>query len=311
VITVIGESLIDLVGPAGGRTFACLPGGSPANVAVGLGRLGIDVTLATHIGDDALGRVLREHLRHSGVDVRMLTGPAAPTSLAIATLDAGGAARYDFRISWDIHRPPALDPGCRALHTGSLATALAPGADVLEAFLTAEHSRGSVTLSLDPNIRPSLLPRRQEVAARVERQVAMMDVVKVSAEDLAWLHPGENDTEVARRWLASGPAVVVVTRGGAGSYGVTAEGEAWHPAPAVDIVDTVGAGDAFTAGMLDWLGKENLLGGAQRRRLAGLDRTALRDLLRAATIVAGITCTRQGAEPPTRAEATRHAMAAS
>ncbi|MGP3987295.1 carbohydrate kinase family protein [Streptomyces sp. 3N207] len=302
MITVVGESLIDLVGSAGERTFAALPGGSPANVAVGLARLGNQVTLATHLGDDTLGRLVREHLEHSGVRIRILPGAKEPTSLAIATLDTDGVADYDFRVAWDIHEPPVLDDSCRAVHTGSLATTLAPGADVLEAFLAAERARGAVTLSLDPNIRPSLLPSRTEVVARVERQVAMVDVVKVSTEDLRLLYPGEKDTEVARRWLASGPALVVVTRGGAGACAVTAAGEVRQPASRVDAVDTVGAGDAFTAGILDWLGQAGLLGGARRGQLAGLDRTALGDLLRTASVIAGITCTRQGAEPPTRTE---------
>ncbi|MFI8848897.1 carbohydrate kinase [Streptomyces sp. NPDC053499] len=302
MITVVGESLIDLVGPAAGRTFASLPGGSPANVAVGLARLGNQVTLATHLGDDTFGRLVREHLERSGADIRILPGPKEPTSLAIATLDTEGVADYDFRIAWDPHEPPVLDGSCRAVHTGSLATTLAPGADVLEAFMAAEHTRGAVTLSLDPNIRPSLLPPRAEVVARVERQVAMVDVVKVSSEDLAWLHPEEKDTQVARRWLASGPALVVVTRGAAGAWAVTAAGEARQPAPPVKAVDTVGAGDAFTAGVLDWLGRADLLGGARRGELAGLDGRALSDLLRTAAVIAGITCTRQGAEPPTRTE---------
>ncbi|GLW66915.1 ribokinase [Actinomadura rubrobrunea] len=310
MITVVGEALIDLVGPAGGREFACLPGGSPANVAVGLGRLGARVVLATHLGDDTLGRILSEHLEGAGVDVRPLPGAHGPTSLAIATVDADGAADYDFRIAWDVREPPAVDPGCLALHTGSLATALTPGADALEALLAAEHARGAVTLSLDPNIRPSLMPPRREAVARVERQVSMVDIVKVSAEDLAWLYPGEDGADAARRWLAAGPALVVVTFGGEGAVGMTAAAQVRQPALPVDVVDTVGAGDAFTAGMLDWLANADLLGGDRRARLARLDRTSLRDMLRAAATVAAITCTRQGAEPPTRAEIARHAPAA-
>lgn len=304
MITVVGEALVDLVGAADRpRDFTALPGGSPANVAVGLGRLGREVTLATHLGDDTLGGLVRGHLEGSGVDLRPLAGAPAPTSLAVATVDGEGRADYDFRITWDVEAPPTPGPGCLAVHTGSLATALAPGADAVEAFLAAERARGAVTLSLDPNVRPSLLPERREVVARVERQVAMVDVVKVSAEDLGWLYPGARDTDVARRWLASGPALVVVTLGGAGAYGVTAAaGEVRVAAPEVDVVDTVGAGDAFTAGLLDRLGRAGLLGGGNRARLAALGRAGLEQALRAASLVAALTCTRQGAEPPTRAE---------
>ncbi|MCH0541719.1 carbohydrate kinase [Streptomyces sp. MUM 203J] len=304
MITVVGEALVDLVGTAGRpRDFTALPGGSPANVAVGLGRLGQEVVLATHLGDDTLGHLVRGHLEGSGVVLRQLGGAPAPTSLAIATVDGEGRADYDFRITWDVRTPPPPGPGCLAVHTGSLAAGLAPGADAVEAFLAAERARGAVTLSLDPNVRPSLLPERREVVSRVERQVAMVDVVKVSAEDLGWLYPGVPDTDVARRWLASGPGLVVVTLGRAGAYGMTAAaGEVRVAASPVDVVDTVGAGDAFTAGLLDRLGRAGLLGGDGRARLAVIGAEELRGALRAASGVAALTCTRRGAEPPTRAE---------
>lgn len=302
MITVVGEALIDLVGAPGGRTFTAHPGGSPANVAVGLSRLGNDVTLATRFGDDAFGRILRDHLADGAVDVRILPGQERATSLAIATLDPQGSAEYDFRIAWDAAEPPALDPACRAVHTGSLATALRPGADMVEAFLAAESARGAVTLSLDPNVRPSLVDSPKDARAGVERQAALVDVVKASTEDVAFLYPGVPVAEVARRWLALGPAVVVVTHGGEGAYAVTASGSAERDAIPVDVVDTVGAGDAFTAGLLDWLAREDLLGGDRRTRLRSLGGAGLRELLRAAVITSGLTCAHQGADPPTRAE---------
>jgi fructokinase len=136
----------------------------------------------------------------------------------------------------------------------------------------------------------------------VARQVRRSDVVKVSSEDLSWLYPGEHFTEVAARWLASGPALVVVTLGGDGGYGLSRTAEVTRPAARVPVVDTVGAGDAFTAGLLDGLRRADLLGGDRRDRLASVDADALANVLDFAIRVASLTCARPGADPPTRAE---------
>jgi fructokinase len=301
VITVVGESILDLVADPDGRCFAAHPGGSPANVAVGLARLGTPVRLATQLGDDLPGRLVARHLRECGVTVDLLVGSPA-TGLALAAVDEHGAASYDFRIFWDITRPPDLGSGCRHLHTGSIAATLPPGAEVIDAMLATERSRGLVTVSLDPNIRPSLLGPRGPVRDRVERQVSRSDVVKASAPDLAWLYPGEPCQQVAARWLATGPALVVVTLGSDGGYGLSSIAEVSRPAVPVAVVDTVGAGDAFMAGLLDGLRRADLLGGARRGRLAEVDADTLTGLLDFAIRVAGLTCGRPGADPPSRTE---------
>jgi fructokinase len=301
MFVVVGEALVDLVGQREGRTFVAHPGGSPANVALGLARLGVPVTLLTRLGRDALGEMISAHLAASGVRVDPGPDEGFSTSLAIATL-AAGVASYDFRIDWDLARPGPLPVEARCLHTGSLATVLAPGSRSVVDLMEREHKRGRVTVSYDPNVRPVLLGDAARVRPDIERLVALSDVVKVSNEDLRWLYPDRSDQDVARDWLAAGPALVVVTRGEAGVYAVSAGLELHRPAVPIDLVDTVGAGDSFTSGLLDGLHRADLIGGARRAALAAIDESTLASVVDSAVLVAAITCSRPGADPPTRAE---------
>lgn len=281
--------------------MAAHPGGSPANVALGLGRLGVPVTLKTRLGRDSFGEMIRGHLEASGVRVDGGPGEGVSTSLAIATL-AAGIASYDFRIEWDVGDLSPLPVETRCLHTGSLATALAPGKDSVVDLIQREHERGRVTISYDPNVRPALLGEPARARPDIERLVTLSDVVKVSDEDLRWLYPDRSDEEVAQDWLALGPALVVVTRGGAGVYAVAADVELRRDAVPIDLVDTVGAGDSFTSGLLDGLHRADLVGAARRDALAGIDRATLESVVEEAALIAAITCSRPGADPPTRAE---------
>jgi fructokinase len=294
VFIVVGEALVDLVGQRGGRTLAAHPGGSPANVALGLGRLGVTVTLKTRLGRDSLGEMIRGHLEASGVRVDGGLDEGVSTSLAIATL-AAGIASYDFRIEWDVGDLSPLPVETRCLHTGSLATALAPGKDSVVDLIQREHERGRVTISYDPNVRPALLGEPARARPDIERLVTLSDVVKVSDEDLRWLYPDRSDEEVAQDWLALGPALVVVTRGGAGVYAVAADVELRRDAVPIDLVDTVGAGDSFTSGLLDGLHRADLVGAARRDALAGIDRATLESVVEEAALIAAITCSRPGA----------------
>jgi fructokinase len=301
VFVVVGEVLVDLVGQRGSRTFVAHPGGSPANVALGLARLGNPVTLVTRLGADPFGDMVSTHLQASGVRVDADFDPDARTSLAVATLSAGSAI-YDFRIEWDVRDLEPLPVEARWLHTGSLATALPPGSDEVVALVEDERRRGRVTISYDPNVRPALLGTPEETQPGIEHLVALSDVVKVSDEDLTWLYPDRRDEDVAREWLALGPALVVVTRGGQGVFAVTAGLELRRPATPIDLVDTVGAGDSFTSGLLDGLRRADLIGGRRRDALAAIDESSLASVLDTASLIAAITCSRPGADPPTRAE---------
>ena len=301
MFVVVGEALVDLVGQRGDRTFVAHPGGSPANVALGLARLGDAVTLVTQLGDDAFGEMVAVHLQASGVRLDAEPVPGGQTSLAVASL-AAGSASYDFRIEWDVDELAPVPAGTRCVHTGSLATALRPGSRAVTAFLEQERRRGSVTISYDPNIRPALLGARAGARAEVERLVTLSHVVKVSDEDLRWLHPDRPDVDVAREWSRSGPALVVVTRGGDGVLAVTEDLTVQRPSQPSDVVDTVGAGDSFTAGLLDGLGRVDLLGGPRSEALAAIDEDTLVRVLDRAGRVAAITCSRPGSDPPTAAE---------
>jgi fructokinase len=301
MFVVVGEALVDLVGQRGSRTLVAHPGGSPANVALGLARLGDQVSLLTHLGRDSFGEMVSAHLRASGVQVDGGSGAGAKTSLAVASL-AAGVATYDFRIEWDVGELAPLPVEARCVHTGSLATALQPGAAQVTDLLERERERGRVTISYDPNVRPALLGSPEEARPGIEHLVSLSDVVKVSDEDLRWLYPDRRDVDVARDWLALGAPLVVVTRGGAGVFAVTAGLELDRPATPIDLVDTVGAGDSFTAGLLDGLGRADLLGGARRDALARIDESSLVSVLDEASLIASITCSRPGADPPTWAE---------
>jgi fructokinase len=259
------------------------------------------VTLMTMLGRDAFGEMITTHLQESGVRVDGGSGEGTATSLAVATL-AAGIATYDFRIDWEIGGLEPLPVETRCLHTGSLATVLEPGRQNVQDLMEREHQRGRVTISYDPNVRPALLGTPERARPGIEHLVSLTDVVKVSDEDLQWLYADRADEEVARDWLARGPVLVVVTRGGNGVYAVAADLEVRRSAAPVDLVDTVGAGDSFTSGLLDGLRRADLIGGARREALSAIDESSLVSILDDASLVAAITCSRPGANPPTRAE---------
>ncbi|MFF9342758.1 MULTISPECIES: carbohydrate kinase [unclassified Streptomyces] len=291
---VIGECVADIVrGP--GAADVVHPGGSPANVACGLARLGRPVTLLTQLADDPAGRLIAAHL--TGAGVRLATGGApARTPSAVVTLDGRGRAAYAFDIAWTLtaEEPPATPEPVRHVHLGSIAAVTEPGAAAVLAL--TGRLRPAATVSYDPNVRPALMGEHGPAVARVERCVALADVVKASDEDLAWLYPGEPPEAVAARWLALGPAVVLVTRGGDGALAVTREHTVAAGAPAVAVVDTVGAGDSFMSAVLD------ALAGRDRAALAALGADDLTGLLARAGAAAAVTVSRAGARPPDRAE---------
>lgn len=292
-VLVIGEALVDVVE---GRAT---PGGSPANVAIGLSRLDVPAELTARFGTDVYGVLLAEHLAHNGV--RLSSGTVDPTfrtSSATATLDGDGVASYDFDIDW---RPPALrlPAGAAAVHTGSIATVLAPGAEEVREFVRSLAGE-PVTVSLDPNARPTITPDAAHAWSAVTELAAHADLVKLSDEDCGFLQPGVPPEQVAGKLLAADRTrLVVITLGGEGALGVTADGPVRVPAPRVEVVDTVGAGDSFMSALIAGLHQRDLLGPA---RLNGLSAAALEEVLAYAVGAAAITCTRPGADPPTTAD---------
>jgi fructokinase len=316
-IAVCGEALVDLVAqpariaePGGaGALFRAHPGGSPANVAVGLARLGVPTQLLARLSGDTFGRLLRDHLTDNGVGLEHAVAAAEPTTLAAVSTDADGVASYDFwhqgTADWQWHIEELPDPvpsHVVAVHTGSLSLALEPAASILTEWLRRVRRDRRVTVSIDPNIRPAFDTDPAAALRRVERQLRLADIVKVSAEDLELLAPGTSPAVVARCWRQLGPAVVVVTLGAEGCLAIGPDGTEIHrPAVPAELLDTVGAGDAFTAGLLAGLHRIGALGDATAPRpLAALGATELTALLDEAALVASLTCGRAGADPPTR-----------
>lgn len=298
-VLVVGEALIDVVVPATGAAPAEHVGGSPANVAVGLARLGHRTELATWIADDARGRRIQHLLAAEGVALTAGSRGAARTSTAIARLDALGVAAYEFDLDW------RADPALRAapgghLHTGSIAATLEPGGSDVTAILRG--SREHATISYDPNARPGIMGRPQDVAPRVEEIVALSDVVKASAEDVDWLY-GATPAGAVERWSALGPRLILVTLGEGGVLVAVGAERAVVPARPVSVADTVGAGDSFMSGLLSGLLDRGLLGGpAGRARLAGASLADVAGAVERALACAAITVSRAGANPPRRDE---------
>jgi fructokinase len=299
----------DLVPAPVGNYVELAPGGSPANVAIGLARLGVPARLLARIADDMLGRRIREHLAVNGVELDHAVPAAEQTSMAMVSVGADGAPSYDFRVAgtadwqWTADEvAEALDPGPAgpvvALHSGSLALTTPPGAAVLRGLM--RRAAATATISYDPNCRPLLMGPPADVLAGAHEVLAVADVVKVSAEDLGWLVPGSTPEAVLEDWLGRGPAVVAVTLGGDGVLAGTSRGvRSRRPGVPVTVIDTVGAGDTFSAALLAGLHRRGLLGAAARSALHALDADTLGGLLDEAVLAAAITCSRRGADPPT------------
>jgi fructokinase len=303
-VVVAGEALVDLA-PRDGLLLP-LPGGSPYNVAVGLGRLGSETHYLGGLSRDAFGALMGARLAADGVRLDLAPIVDEPTTLAVVHLDDQGRASYGFYLDGTSaaglqeHMLAELPPGA-ALHVslGAIGLGHVPTGRTLRSLL-AGAQRERLT-SLDPNVRPSVFDQaggREAYATMVDELVARsLDLVKVSDEDLALLHPQADDPlDVARAWARSGPSLVVVTRGPEGAVAIR-DG---HPdvevrGPTVEVVDTVGAGDAFTSGMLAWLDQHDRL---TRTGLGGLHEDELSAALRQAAEVAAITCTRAGSDPP-------------
>ena len=307
-MAVAGEALVDLVPAPVGGYLEIAPGGSPANVAVGLARLGVPARMLARIADDPLGRRIRTHLTANGVALDHAVPASEQTSMALVTVDDDGVPSYDFRVAgtadwqWTASElDHALDGPVVALHSGSLALTTEPGATALRALLS--RAAATATISYDPNCRPLLMGTPADVLAGVHELLPVADVVKVSSEDLEWLCPGVSPEAVVEDWLGRGPAFVVVTLGADGVLAGTATGlRTRRSGVPVTVVDTVGAGDTFSAALLAGLHGRDLLGADRRADLRAVDGPTLDALLDEAARAAAITCARRGADPPTRAE---------
>jgi fructokinase len=305
MILCCGEALIDMLPrtlASGEPAYAPHSGGAVFNTAIALGRLGVPVSFFTGLSTDFFGAQLRADLEASGVDLRHARFSARPTTLAFVKL-AEGQASYAFYDENSAGRMltqadlPVLGEEVAALHFSCISLIPEPCGSTYEALMQREHGR-RVTM-LDPNIRAAFVADREAHRQRLARMIAMADIVKLSDEDLSWF--GENGTpdEIAARWLERGPKLVVLTAGAQGATGYTRTGKVSVAAPPVDVVDTVGAGDTFNAGLLAWL---HDAGPLAKPALASLTGDQVGQAITFAARAAAVTVSRAGANPPWRAE---------
>jgi fructokinase len=298
MIVVVGESLVDVVeDPSGPRETV---GGSPLNVATTLAGLDVPTILITEVGRDERGERIVEQVADSGAELVAPPSPTGRTATATVSL-VQGEATYDFDIGWAL--PHQELPQCDALHVGSLGTVLEPGRTSVLDLVEQAWAR-DVFVSYDPNVRAPLVADPVQAWGDVESLAARAHLVKLSVEDVAVLHPGADPEDIARSLLQGDRTeIVLLTEGSSGATGFTGDLRVHVPAAEIDLVDTVGAGDAFTAACLAVLYED----GAFDTYGRGLptDRPRLERLLRAAVEVAGITCSRPGAAAPTRPELRR------
>ena len=304
MIVVCGEALIDLVPSPDGQQRGT-PGGGPFTTARALARLGVPTQFLGRLSTDAFGQQLKNLLAADGGDLSLTSFGPEPTTMAIADVDHDGHAAYRFVIDGTSAPnltsqmvPSSFAADVTALHVGTLGLVFEPVATTLAGLVEREYR--NLLVMVDPNIRPASVSGAAGYRARLDRIIAQSTIVKASDADVTWLYPDLDLHSAARALLATGPSLVVVTLGAEGAFAVQFEGEVRAAAPAVKVVDTIGAGDAFGAALLAWL-RDHL-------RLSpdlDLERGELQDALEFACLVASITCTRAGADPPWRAELDR------
>lgn len=284
-VLVVGETIIDIIDRDGARTEHV--GGSPANVALTLARLGHRVRLVTDLAADDRGQCARAHLAESHVEV--ISRDAERTATALARIHGDGSADYTFDITWN---PVTPDVGRAAhVHVGSIAAFLAPGADKVRELLRMLPP--GITSSFDPNIRPSIIGPHRDVLEQFEALASASDVVKLSDEDALWLYPSETSARVLARLLALGVQLAIITRGGDGLLLASRQADVDMPVASITVADTIGSGDSAMGAIID---------GVRRQGLGELDAPALRRIGDWAATVAGITTSRAGANPPWRSE---------
>jgi fructokinase len=302
MILVSGEALIDLIpDPIKADSYDAVLGGSPYNVAIGLGRLEAPAAFISRISADGNGEALAGALAANRVDLSFVARDIRPTTLAFVMRGtAKTGSRYSFYLDGTAYDGPWPFPaewpkGARHLHVGSFGAVERHGHAVIEAIQLASSL---ATVSFDPNIRPFVTPDREAVGLLVERQVSLAHIVKASEEDLEWLYPGRSLEESLAAWAKSGPRLCVATMGERGAIAILGEERIEIPAPDVEVVDTVGAGDSFMSGLLSAMDRDHALGA----EAPAPSRSELERWLRFAAAASAITCSRKGSDPPTREE---------
>jgi fructokinase len=298
VILVAGEALIDLV-PTSETidALAAHPGGGPFNAARTIARLERPVAYLGRLSRDRFGQRLEALLAEDGVRLDAIVHTDEPTTLALADVDELGVARYRFYTEGTAAAGLTSEAALAArpdevqiVHAGTLGLALEPAASALEAVI--ERLSGHAMVFVDPNVRPDIIPDAGAYRKRLARVLSHSHVLKVSEEDLDWLAPGRRSSDAVRELLAGGPSVGLLTRGPSGALVITIDAEVAVPSPRTNVVDTIGAGDAFGGGFVAWWHARGL----GRDDLSDLDTVAAATEF--ACLIAARTCERPGASPP-------------
>ncbi len=288
---IAGEALIDLISSNG--EFTAHVGGGAANTAKALARLGYDSFFIGGISSDEYGSQILEELHKSGVNLTYVNQSHLPTALAKAVIDSKGVANYQFEIegtaTFSFNKDWLPKDQKEALHVGSLATLIEPGASSL--FEWAKNIKACKIF--DPNVRPVIQNDRERYGNSVEKWISIANVVKLSEEDLGWLYR-DSEPIIVEKWLNSGVSLVIVTLGKEGLHAYTKEFSLEIPGSSIDLVDTVGAGDTVGAVLIEGILKHGLEG--------LLLKDVLSSVLRRAVLAAGINCSRAGANPPWASE---------
>ena len=295
-IWVCGEALIDLI-PRGEQKVAIV-GGGPANTAKALARLGFDSYFIDGISTDSFGGMIKDQLLHDGVNLKYAHYSDKQTCTADVSLDKAGVASYvftidgtatfDFTNDW-LPDPAQIKPV--VLQIGTLATIVQPAADILLEW--AKRVAKVAPIVFDPNVRSSVLPDRPKYQEAIAKWAAISEVIKVSEDDLAWLYPEQDQIAIAEEWIKGGSTLVIITKGSYGIIGVTKDDVVSVPGVKIEVVDTVGAGDTVGAIVVEAI---------VERGLKVITGDVLREVLVRATKAAAVTCSRAGANPPTRTE---------
>jgi fructokinase len=296
VIVVCGEALIDMI-PNGDGTRRAAPGGGPFNTARALARLGVPTSFLGHLSDDDFGRQLASLLVSDGASLKLASVGPESTTIAIADVDRDGFAEYQFQVEGTsapnfTHDmvPDQFAPEVNALHLGTLGLVLEPMASSLAELIIRE--RGRRLIMLDPNIRVGLIPD-SSYRDRLYAAISQSTIVKASEADLAWLYPGLDHEQAAARILGEGASLAVITLGAQGAFGACNDMSIHVGAPQVDVIDTIGAGDAFGAALLAWLHDHDAIRPSLR-----MGSEELSSALDFACLAGSLTCARAGADPP-------------
>ncbi len=304
-VAVVGENIADAVVKSrlaeGEALLHVYAGGGPANTAVALGRLGTPTRFLSRLPEGVLGSLFIERLEHAGVDLALSVAAQEPATLAITSVENDGTAGYSFYVSetadwqWrkdELDRAPLYEAAC--VHAGSLALAIEPGGTAIERLLS--EVRAHATVSIDPNVRSGIV-KTAIYRSKIAHWVQLADIIRLSHEDfneLVDLSGGRSMEHVCDEWHDAGVSLIVITRGAASTI-VSFQGSRLEiSVNSAKIVDTIGAGDTFNAGMLHWLHRTGNLGG----RLNHLDMQTVEQAVTYGSSVATLSCERSGANSP-------------